>query len=54
MRFKLKKVMEKINELNKLIEKQEDDLKDIIFITAYQQLLQERKSITDELKTTVL
>ena len=54
MRFKLKKVMEKISELNKMIEGQTDNSKDIIFITAYQKLLAERKMITDELNTTVL
>jgi len=54
MRFKLRKIMDKINELNKLIEKEDDDSRDIVFITAYQKLLQERKTITDELKTTVL
>ncbi len=54
MRFKLKKIKDKINELNKLIENEDDDSRDLIFITAYQKLLQERKAITDELKTTVL
>jgi len=54
MRFKLNKIKEKINELNLIIEKAEDDSKDIVFITAYQTLLAERKLITDELKTTVL
>lgn len=54
MRFKLKKIMDKIKELNLMIEKEDDDTKDIIFITAYQRLLEERKIITDELNTTVL
>ena len=54
MRFKLKKIMDKIKELNMMIEKEDDDTKDIIFITAYQRLLEERKIITDELNTTVL
>jgi len=49
MRFKLKKIVERINQIKALFDKQEDDSKDIILITAYQRLLKERQELAENL-----
>jgi len=48
LRFKMKKIIERINELKNLFAQQSDDSKDILLMTAYQKLLKERQAIAAE------
>lgn len=54
LRFKMKKIVERINELKNIFTEQSDDSKDILLITAYQKLLKERQAIAEELKMIVI
>ncbi|MEL6390048.1 MAG: DNA primase [Bacteroidota bacterium] len=53
MRYKLKKINERIQEIKALFDKQEDESRDILLITAYQRLLQDRQQLAGELGVTV-
>ena len=54
MRFKLKKISERITELKSLMAGNEDRDKDILLMTAFQNLLNERKEIANDLNLTVI
>ena len=54
LRFKMKKIVERISELKKLFSSESDEKKDILLITAYQKLLKERQAIAEELNMTVI
>ncbi len=54
LRFKLKKIVERIEELKRIFSDNTDESKDVILITAYQKLLKERQQLAEELKVTVM
>ena len=54
MRFKLKKINERILEVKSLLNRNEDRSKDVLLITAYQNLLTERQEIAEDLNLTVI
>ncbi len=54
LRYKLKKVKERVQELQRLFDQQEDDKRDIVLLTAFQALIQERQTLANKLKMTVM
>jgi DNA primase len=54
LRFKLKKIKERVKQLQEMFAQQTDSQKDIVLLTAYQTLINERQSIANELNTIVM
>jgi len=54
LRFKLKKIKERVKQLQDMFTQQEDSQKDIVLLTAYQTLIKERQSLANELNMIVM
>ena len=54
LRFKLRKIKERVKQLQEMFANQEDSQKDIVLLTAYQTLIKERQSLANELNTIVM
>lgn len=54
LRFKLKRIKERIQELQNLFDSEGDNQKDLVLLTAYQSMIKERQALANELNTIIL